>query len=144
MNKLRIIRRYLISKKAYTQNDIVRLKPQLAQAAQKAYDYWDEDYAEELGGGGICQDIADNIAGVLNEHGIEAGAVSASVGDQHVFTVAQVEEGIFVVDINPHLYERGGGYNWNKIPGIKFSPNDIYIYKINDDPTKFREIIEEQ
>lgn len=143
MNKLKVIQEYLIDKKAFTQNDIVRLKPQMAQAAQKAYDYWDEDYAEMLGGGGICQDIAENMAEVLNNHGIEAGTVSASVGDQHVFTVVQVEEGIFTIDINPHLYERGGGYNWEKIPGVKFSPNDIYIDMINDDPSKFREIIEE-
>lgn len=143
MNKLRVIQKYFINKKAFNQNDIIRLKPQMAQAAQKAYNYWDEDYAEELGGGGICQDIAENMAEVLNKHGIEAGTVSASVGDQHVFTVAQVEEGIFTVDIDPRLYERGGGYNWTKIPGVTITPNDIYIEMINDNPSKFREIIEE-
>lgn len=123
--------------------DIERLRPQLAQTAQKVYDSWDKDYTEELGGGGICQDIADAMANILNEHGIEASPVSASVGEQHVYVIAKVVEGVFEVDINPYKYERGGGYNWTKIPNVKFHSSDISISMIHDDPKKYEECIEE-
>lgn len=123
--------------------DIEKLRPQLAQAAQKVYDSWNEDYAEELGGGGICQDIADAMAGLLNEHGIEAGPISATVGEQHVYVVARVMEGVFEVDISPYRYERGGGYNWKKIPGVKFHESDVMIFLIDENPEKYKEYIEE-
>lgn len=129
----------LIVKKA----DIERLRPQLAQAAQKIYDDWNDDYKEVIGEGGICQDIADAMAEVLNEHGIEAGPVSASVGEQHVYVVARVIEGVFEVDISPYKYERGSGYRWTKIPNVKFHASDVSISMIYDDPKKYEECIEE-
>jgi hypothetical protein len=93
-------------------NDIKRVIPSLVQAAQLVYNEWDQSDPEndDYGGGGICQDIADAIAGVLDDNGIECMTIdSRGMGEQHVWVVARVAEGIFEVDIPYHLYERGGG-----------------------------------
>ena len=66
-------------------------KKELVKAAQKEYDAWDpsgEDGDPELGFGGICQDVAEAMAGVLSTTGIDAATVSAQIGDQLVWVVA--------------------------------------------------------
>lgn len=116
-------------------NDIKGLIPSMVLAAQNEYDEWDQSDPENdwLNGGGICQEIAEAIAGVLNNHGIEAMTVdSDGMGEQHVWTVVRVVEGIFGVDIDPLKYETGGGYTWKKRPGIKFDNRSIDIYQMDD------------
>ena len=120
---------------------VKQLRPQLAQAAQQVYESWDQDedgYDEELGSGGICQDIADAMSDVLNEQGIDSITVDTNgVGDQHVWIVIQVAEGVFEVDIPPHVYETGSGYTWRKRPGILIEPSDVVIDKLSDNPDDF-------
>ena len=115
----------------------------MAQKVQAVYDAWTQDedgMDEELGGGGLCQDVAEAVADVLNMNGVEAGTVSQQVGDQHVYCIVKVAEGVFEVDIPPSLYETGSGYSWRKIPGIKFDSRFFSISKISDDPSKFEEL----
>jgi hypothetical protein len=122
------------------------LKKELASAAQKVYDEWEQDedgYCDWLGVGGICQDIADAMASVLTNHGIECSTVSAHSGEQHVYVVAQIEDGVYNVDISPYLYETGGGYCWKKIPDVKFDESYIEIYKLSSDPNDFEDYIED-
>lgn len=87
MNANKIASNYLRKSAAAKKTDLLRLKNDFAKAAQKIYDEWDEAKIEELNEGGICQNIADAIADVLNHHGIEAGTVSQSIGDQHVLII---------------------------------------------------------
>ena len=57
-----------------TLDDVRPLVPQLIAAAQQEYDVWDqsgEDGDPELGFGGICQNIAEAMSGILSEHGID-------------------------------------------------------------------------
>lgn len=115
-------------------SDVTQLIPLIISAAQKEYDEWDQSDPDndELNGGGICQNIAESIADVLNSNGIEATTIdSGGVGDQHVWTVFLVKEGVYELDIPPSLYERGGGYQWTKIPGVKFTKEYIYISKLD-------------
>lgn len=113
-------------------NDIKHLIPQLVKAAQAAYDEWNQDETEgdpDLGFGGICQNIAEAISDVLNSHGVDATTVdSGGMGEQHVWAVANVSEGVFGVDIDYHRYEVGGGYTWKKRLGVTFDDGDIDIY----------------
>lgn len=47
------------------------LRPEMAAAAQQAYNEWEQDEEgqdEELGSGGICQDIAEKMAGIAAEY----------------------------------------------------------------------------
>jgi hypothetical protein len=118
----------------------------LAKSAQKIYDDWDqsgEDGDPELGFGGICQDIAAAMADVLTKKKIECTTVSAQIGEQHVWVVAKVKDGVFNVDISPYKYEKGSGYNWTKIDGVKIGPNDVSVEMIDDNPEKFDEYTEE-
>lgn len=119
---------------------LTSLLPQLVQAAQKEYDEWQQDAEgndEMLGSGGICQEIADAICDVLSRNNIDCMHVSAQVGEQHVWTVAKFEEGVYEIDIHPSYYETGGGYNWKKIPDVVFDDEMISIGRLSSDPNEF-------
>jgi hypothetical protein len=121
------------------------IRLQIAQAAQKVYDGWYQDEAgfdEMYGGGGICHDIADAIVGVIYDHipSVIAGTVNPSCGENHVWTMVTLEdedqgEG-YVVDIPYHVYEKGGGYSWTKIPDVEFSPEDITLSFVHPDDVR--------
>ena len=130
-----------------TDTDILfSLKSKLAHSAQEVYDEWEQDengYCDILGEGGICQDIADAMADVLSNNGIECSTVSQSSGEQHVYVVARTEDGVYRVDIPPYLYETGGGYNWKKIPDVEFDERYIDIDGLTSDPDEYYDYIED-
>lgn len=101
----------------------------MAAAAQHAYDQWKQDengMDEELGSGGICQDIAEAIADVISTNTrYEASTVSAQCGEQHVWCIAYTKKEAFSVDIPYSSYEKGGGYTWKKIPDVRFDDSHI-------------------
>jgi uncharacterized protein (TIGR02996 family) len=105
------------------------LRPELAKAAQEVYDSWDASDPEhgdpECGFGGICHEIAGAMQDVLSRHGVDATELSAATGEQHVWTGAFDGTHFYHVDIAPHHYETGGGYNWQKIPGVQFTPEHV-------------------
>ena len=122
------------------------LLPEICRRVQAEYDSWDQagEYGDpELGFGGICQNFAEIMADVLNAHGIEATTQTAACGEQHVYVVAKLEDGIYEVDIPYHLYETGGGYNWQKIPGVVFEPADVVIYQLSANPDEYDEYTQE-
>ena len=140
----KIIREYF--NQILENQSLSNIKTELASAAQKVYDEWNQDDNGEddmLGGGGICQDIADAMANILSNHGIECATVSQTVGEQHVYVVAKTEDGVFNVDINPFHYETGGGYNWKKIPDVKFDQRYVTIEKLSSNPEDFNQYIDE-
>jgi len=114
----------------------------LVNAAQKEYDLWDEN-EDEYAGGGICHLLADKIIDELYNQGIDSTSVSQQCGEVHVFVVAKLSEGVISIDINPYRYETGGGYNWKKIPDVRFDVGDIVIDIIDPDPSKFEEYTEQ-
>lgn len=121
--------------------EIKRLIPSLLKAAQTEYDAWEQDaegYDEELGEGGICHLIADAHASVLTDERIDCTTVS-STHEVHVYTVAVLPSGVWLVDIRPHVYERGGGYSWKKLPNVRFRASDLTIEQLSADPEDFSE-----
>lgn len=140
MSKLRICAdEQLVSSK-----DVAQLRSQIAAVAQQVYDAWEQDEEgmdEELGEGGICQDIAEAVCGLLAENGIECGEVSNSVGDQHVWAIAKLSDGVFIVDINPSVYEEGGGYSWRKRKDVVFDASDVIIESIDSNPDSFEQYL---
>jgi len=125
---------------------LMTLVPRFAAAAQKVYDEWDQDEEgmdEVLGTGGICQDIAAAICDVMNDHGIDCSTVSQAVGEQHVYCICKLQEGVYEVDIPPYSYESGGGYTWKKLPNIKFDDSYITIHRLSSDPSEFEQYAED-
>jgi len=122
--------------------DVKRFLPQIIQKAQKVYDDWDEN-EDEYGGGGICHLIADDISFELNQAGIDASTVSATIGEQHVWVVFAVKEGVYNLDIPPYCYEKGGGYSWQKLPNVKFDASHITIDRLSPNPEDFENFIGE-
>lgn len=123
--------------------DAVKIK--LAQAAQKQYDAWqlnDEGYDEEVGTGGICHLIADDLADALSAAGIECQTVSSNF-EQHVYLVGKFREGVFMIDIPYHIYETGGGYNWKKIPDVQFDASHIKISGLDNNPKNFDQYVDQ-
>lgn len=116
--------------------------PDLATAAQSVYDAWDQvdGFDEELGTGGICQDIASAMVETLSAHGVEhALSVHAAVGENHVFVVALLGDGVYEIDIPPHVYETGSGYTWAKKPGVAMTGKDVVFTRLSGpvDPDTF-------
>lgn len=116
--------------------------PKIASIAQKVYDDWDESNTDEYAGGGICHLIADEIASYLISKHIEAATVSAQIGEQHVWVVAKLKDGVYSVDIPPSVYETGGGYSWQKIPDVTITKHDVIIDKIDANPNHFDQYLD--
>ena len=120
--------------------ELETLLPKIVEVSQTVYDSWaqnEDGMDEELGCGGICQDIAGAICGLLSESGFECTTVSQEIGEQHVYTIVKLEDGVYEVDIPPYVYESGGGYNWRKIPNVSFNSNHVIINRIDGDPDSF-------
>lgn len=117
-------------------NDAKQLFPQLVKVAQSVYDKWDESETDTFANGGICHLIADEISSVLARNNFNCSTVSDPY-EQHVYTIVQVIEGVYSVDIHHSIYEVGGGYSWTKINNVTFDTNDISLYRITSDPDEF-------
>lgn len=117
--------------------ELEKLKPELKIAAQKVYDEWEEEDIDTYGGGGICHLISDAFCEIFDNHGYECTSICAAVGENHTFAVVKTDDGIYTVDISPYVYERGGGYTWEKIPHVEITENDIMIELISRDTEDF-------
>jgi hypothetical protein len=112
------------------------LRGEMAALAQAQYDTWQQDDAgqdEELGGGGICHLIADDITSLLSQHSIDCSSVTAT-DVQHVYVVAAFREGVFEIDVPYQIYEFGSMFTWTKIPNVTFTADDIVIDRLDRDP----------
>ena len=121
--------------------DLKALRNAFAAAAQRVYDSWDPVQGwcgnEEIGGGGICHLIANEMADVASEVGFDVATVNAQVGENHVWFVAKADDGVWMVDVPWYAYERGGGYSWTKIPDVTITGGDVLIHRISSDPADF-------
>ena len=129
-------------------SDIQALSPLFATAAQEIYNIWEQDedgMDVELGSGGICDLIADAIVARIHENlGGEVRAFTKLLNDaQHINVAVAVEEGVWEIDIPYAIYERGGGFNWTKISGVTFSPEDLNYFQLSRDPGELHLYLED-
>lgn len=126
--------------------DIQEIKADLAEAAQEVYDNWQQDedgWDEEVGRGGICHLIADEMINTMFGAGIsECFSVSCN-HEVHVYCVVQCVEGVVEVDIPYSIYETGGGYTWKKINGVKFIEEDVFVNILDADPEMIKNYVED-
>lgn len=122
-----------------TSQSIAAWKPAMCQFAQQVYNEWDqsgEDGDPELGFGGICDLIAEQICHILGGEGIECISWnSGGMGENHTSVIANLADGVFEVDIPPHVYETGSGYTWYKKPEVVFDPHDVVITRLEQPMT---------
>ena len=119
--------------------ELQALTPQIAHCGQAQYDQWSQNedgYDHEVGYGGICHLIVDEIIKLLNSHRFETVSYSLD-SEVHVVAIVQLKEGVFELDIPYRHYETGGGYTWKKVPNVKFDESMVIINKIDSDPNKF-------
>lgn len=113
--------------------DLTPLFHQISQIGQKEYDAWSQDdtgYDEEVGFGGICHLIADQIVYYLNSTGFES--VSHSLDSEvHVLVIVKLQDGVYALDIPYNYYEAGAGYVWKKKPNIIFDKTFVTLNKIS-------------
>jgi hypothetical protein len=113
-------------------NQLLSLRPQMAQAAQEVYDGWQGEEDATFGYGGICDEIANAMAGVIVGTLSDVNTTDGGQeGDDHAWVVAYNSVEAYGVDIPPKLYERGSGYQWTKVPDITFLPQHVEIFKLD-------------
>jgi hypothetical protein len=114
--------------------ELHELRPLMAAAAQKVYDEWDQDddgNDEELGSGGICDQVSAAIGEVISREvsGTEIYD-GGQEGDDHAFVITQANGEAFGVDIPPGVYESGGGYNWKRRKDVQILPWHVVIFPV--------------
>lgn len=119
---------------------LMALRPLMAQAAQKVYDAWDQGEDCDYGEGGICDEIASEISGIIVSHIRDVNTTDGGQdGDDHAWTVVYNQTESYGVDIPPQVYETGSGYCWHKIPDVTFEPNDVEIWNLGIHPREFEQ-----
>jgi len=118
--------------------ELLALRPAIAQAAQKVYNEWEQE--DECDVGGICDEVAREIGEVIVQHIHDANVTDGGQeGDDHAWVVVYNQTESYGVDISPHVYEVGSGYCWRKIPGVIFTIKDVEIWNLGIHPSNFQE-----
>jgi hypothetical protein len=111
------------------------LRPEMAAAAQTIYDDWEQDEEGEdcdLGTGGICDEIALALADVIGQAIPDAEVADGGQdGDDHAWIEVMRGRESYGVDIPAGVYERGGGYCWRRVPGVRFGADDVQIFALD-------------
>ncbi len=116
-------------------------KAEAVKGAQEIYDAWDQDesgYDEEYGAGGVCDSIAEALAGALIAEGVEAFTFHYEQ-DNHTVVIALMDDRTVEVNIPLTIYERGSYYTYKKVPGVQFKEADITMTDIGG-PEVFEEL----
>lgn len=120
------------------------VKMLLAAAAQQVYDAWEQDEEgndDVYGGGGICDDIAAEMASILSDHGMYD--VQTQYNEPHTYVIGKFREGVFTIDIPYDVYESGNFYTWKKKKDVKFDPSHIQIYQLDHNSRNWKKYVEE-
>lgn len=117
-------------------DDIERIARDLARAAQEVYDDWDQvdGYSDAYGTGGICDDVAADMAQVITRKLRVDAYPQYNEYDTHTSVFVQVDEirALIKVDIHPSYYEEGYGYTWQKIPNVRFKGDMVTVEDFSD------------
>lgn len=116
-------------------NRLDSLKSELASAAQRIVRDYDPEW---YSGGGVCDDVANEMAGVLSEAGIDT-VPGGQEGSDHAYLIAydSGEGKAYVVDIPPGVYESGGGYSWEVNADAEITAGDVIIDEIPEEDLQY-------
>lgn len=122
---------------------LLSIKEEIAKVAQPIYDAWDEEHKENIGSGGICNEIAEEIYYVVAKHFPQyevrtimeenpnhESVVLFPIDDLDNVDDDEILNG-YQIDIPHNIYEiYKGEYNWNKIEGVVFDAECVSIFPI--------------
>jgi hypothetical protein len=114
-------------------HQLLSLRGEMAAAAQTVLDAWEQDeegYDEEFGSGGACDAIQRAMSDVLSKLDVSI-TEGGQPGDDHAYLIVYNDNEAYEVDIPPHVYERGGGYSWKKIPNVQLTPEHVVVQEID-------------
>lgn len=139
---------YKLSQEQDFLTNLKSLTSQYVAAAQQIYDEWDEN-PDEYFNGGICHLIADAFVEIISNNFPYYTATTITRDDiQHVETIVykidpdslydeviddETDIETVMIDLNPYIYENGGGFSWTKIFDVEFDNNDITFYRTYTD-----------
>jgi len=105
-------------------NMIELLRVTIAEQAQSVYDSYIKRSPER--GGGICDEIVEEIIGLLydNLEGVDVRSRGGD-GDDHAPVVAVIQGTTYLINIPRYIYEEIKGDTWEVIPGVKFVGSDV-------------------
>lgn len=108
------------------------VKQAICAAVQKVYNEWQQDPNEgdpELGFGGICNDVANEIISTLTSMSNGTFEVkSYGAEEDHTATLVWNNTECYYVDVHWTHYERNlGMYNYRKIEDVVINPNMVTI-----------------
>lgn len=116
-------------------SEITALVPEIVVAAQAVYDDWQQDQDgndEQYGSGGICDQINQEICGILSGAGFDV-TDGGQDGDDHAYCYAGKAGKAWIVDIPASIYEVGSGYSWKKRPDVTITAEDVVIEPVRYD-----------
>mgnify|MGYP003562820132 CR=1 FL=1 len=110
-------------------SELLATRPFIVKAAQKIYDNWDQS-DDELSGG-ICDDIEEEISSIImDKTSADETILGGQDGDDHAWTIAKFRKETYGINIPANVYEIGAGYSWKKRENVKFTVDDIEIFKL--------------
>ena len=118
--------------KLVQKDELEALRGELSKAANEILDEWEQDVDGVdmiYGSGGCCDAVARAMSSVLSIYGYDTSD-GGQDGDDHAFVVVNDGKRAFAVDINPRVYETGGGYIWKKLEGAHILPKNIEIFEV--------------
>ena len=107
----------------------------IALAIQDVYDAWEQGEGERHSGY-LSYDVAHRVRNVLEKEGFNA---AVSEKDGQIFVVARTSEGIYRVNIPNHIYETSAGHLWKKTAGVTFTPDDILVDQLDNNPNRWEQ-----
>lgn len=127
---------------------LLNVAPMLAKASQRIYDKWDasadDDGDPEVGFGGICHLIAEDVAHLIAKHVKSSTPVTVTSNyEQHVYVVVRMPDGVYKVDIPYDLYETGSMFTWKKIQGVVFNKDFVTVEQLSAKPSDMRNFVDE-
>lgn len=122
---------------------LISLKPEMANAAQKIVDEWTQDEEGidcEFGSGGACDAISRELSFIISSHLGDANITEGGQdGNDHSWLIVYNDNEAYEVDIPPGVYETGEGYSWKKIEGAKIRQEDVIIEPVPREWFEFEE-----